>query len=439
MFEGTHLFENNQDSAIFLTSTKINFAANSRASFINNYAFEGAAMFLLGFSMIVINDDSDFLFEGNSATNAGGAIFQHSFDQRNFFGSQSCFIRYSGKKNVTERNITFTFSNNVAGQYGGNSSNLGWYGHTIHAITIIPCYSSCKGMVEDVKNVFSCYATFVFQNEREYEISTNSNDTIIQENKLGKNMTLYVVPGKLFELHIETRDDFSKNITTVYYVSIIKSNDSSLRLDDAFKYLSNKMIRFYGKPGDEGIVQLETIGPRAQQFRVKVQIQQCPPGYTFNRSPKKMKCECFTFTKHTFSGIQMCDDEKFQAQLTPGYWVGYNTTALRGIEFGSEKYFVYGVCPQGQCLNETLKRQVPRSLPQDTSIKALDAVVCGKTRTSVLCSVCRDGYVAHYHDDTYACKEDNCHLGWLFYIITEILPVTAFFIAVMVFDIKTFY
>ena len=77
-------------------------------------------------------------------------------------------------------------------------------------------------------------------------------------------------------------------------------------------------------------------------------------------------------------------------------------------------------------------------LPSNTLVADLDATVCGKTRTGLLCSRCREGYAANYHDFYYECKEvkDDCKWGWLLYIVSELLPLTIFFCVLMILDVK---
>ena len=69
-------------------------------------------------------------------------------------------------------------------------------------------------------------------------------------------------------------------------------------------------------------------------------------------------------------------------------------------------------------------------------ISKLDSVVCGKYRTGILCSKCRDNFATHYHHNAYACKSKNCRWGWLFYIVSEIIPVTLFFFIIVVLNVK---
>lgn len=423
-FEGRNVFDNNNNSALYLTSTEIELCKDSNTVFTNNKGFDGGAIYMLGFSSLIVNDGVNVTFINNSALAAGGAIFQHTYDSRDFFASQSCFIQYNGHTSMGYRNITFLFENNVAGQHG----------HSIYATTVEPCYSSkSKGCtIEMYKNkTFTCIGNFIFKDKTEYDISTAGK--YIRLNGETSKQAWYVIPGKLTELPIETLNDLSKNVSSIYHVSIEKSNVS---IDSAYTYLSDKFIRFLGKPGDKADITLKTSDVRAIAIRVHVELQQCPPGYFYDEGTKV--CVCSVFTNKEFLGIRECNDKNFTAKLTQGYWIGYFSRKDLTKNYGSEMFLLYAICPLGQCLNVNSVEKQSRFLPKDTSISALDEAVCGKYRTGVLCSYCRTGYASHYHHSTYACKEGikSCKYGWLLYIVMEIIPVTVFFIVVMVFNIK---
>ena len=86
------------------------------------------------------------------------------------------------------------------------------------------------------------------------------------------------------------------------------------------------------------------------------------------------------------------------------------------------------------CSGESSRVQ---TLPQNTSVSALDTI-CGKSRTGTFCSRCQEGYAANYHDDTNECKEvsHDCKWSWLLFLVSEIIPVTVLFTAIIVFNIK---
>ena len=56
-----------------------------------------------------------------------------------------------------------------------------------------------------------------------------------------------------------------------------------------------------------------------------------------------------------------------------------------------------------------------------------------------LCGSCRPNYTVHYHSPDFLCKpvdKSLCKLGWFFYILSELVPVTAVFITVLILNIS---
>ncbi len=76
-------------------------------------------------------------------------------------------------------------------------------------------------------------------------------------------------------------------------------------------------------------------------------------------------------------------------------------------------------------------------LPNTTSVNDISSVVCQENRKGILCGNCTPNHSVFYHSEEYSCFLDKlCYLGWLFYILGELLPLTVFFGLVIGFDIK---
>ena len=76
-------------------------------------------------------------------------------------------------------------------------------------------------------------------------------------------------------------------------------------------------------------------------------------------------------------------------------------------------------------------------LPQ--SFAELSKTVCGERRTGIVCGRCQNNYTVHFHSPGFLCKPTEpagCKLGWFFYILSEVVPITVVFIVVLVFNIS---
>ena len=96
------------------------------------------------------------------------------------------------------------------------------------------------------------------------------------------------------------------------------------------------------------------------------------------------------------------------------------------------------ICPVGFCQygNSTVLR---REVQLPSKPEELEKAICGDSRKGILCGTCNEGYTAYYHSPQLSCyKEEplSCKLGWLFYILSEIVPVTIVFGLVLAFNIN---
>ena len=419
IFEKKIHFDGNNGSAMYLLSADIEFSSYSSITFTNNRGFTGGAINVQGFSSLILHDNISITFRNNSASLLGGAIFQQTFDKRDYLASQSCFVETKASE---IRDINVLFEYNTAGDGCINGSFVYANGQSIFASTIIPCLNS-KQCSRDSNNPFNCIGNFTFIGDCDDSISTTGGNIT-----RGNNTIVYVIPGKIEELPISTWNDVFKEVLNTYKVTVQKDGNSTIQVDNAYSSISNKLIKFYGLPGDKAYVTLESIHRRKIAYKFQIQIQECPPGFVHDGK----KCVCSVNTVNKIEGIPSCNEEKFEAQLLAGYWMGYDNSS---DDFGRATDLVYSFCPFSYCLSSQQKSNA--TLPQNTSVVALDKIICGNGRTGKLCHKCRHGFFNNYHDYDYNCKnETNCNLGWLFFLVSEIVPVTVFFIVVILFNIN---
>ena len=431
-FKGTLHFEDNNGTAMYITSSILEFAAGVNVTFMNNTGFNGGAVALMGFSSIQVNDNSEITFANNSAVHLGGAMYVFSINKHDYISSHSCFIQYIGSKpvnQVDERNITFYFiGNHISPQNNGCS---------IFATSMNPCHNYCSELSSGnltIANAFDCIGNFTFENSScenaPYEISTFGSDFTVNE---ADPIPLEVVPGKEFELPISIKDDFDHEVPAVYNVVVERPNNSTVDIDRGYSYISAKRVKLYGNPNDAGQLVLSEIGFGGVSLSLEVHIQQCPPGYILSNERcfdfDLPKCICAINSNFSYCGLHRCNDTLFQAYIYHGYWVGYDSNET---EYG----LLTAYCPAGFCFleQEYTKHYL---LPPNASRKSLDRLVCGHNRTGILCGECRNGSSAYYHSENLNCSnEDLCKFGWLLYVLSELLPLTAIFVIVMIFNIS---
>ena len=431
-FTGKTTFFGSNTSALYASSSIINFTVGSNVTFTNNIGYEGGALYLIGLSELHMQDNSTFIFNNNTALTKGGAIMHRSMNKLDFIASKHCFIRYVGNtKHISERSIVLVFENNTA---------LGHYetplGHTIYATTIIPCGKEYKQQ-KAIEIFVGCIGNVTFRNNRMHEISTEG---ALFDSPPGYIMP--VIPGREVELNFKLLDDNQKEVHGSYHVSVknMFNSQTSIRLDPAYSYIRGKTIKLFGKPGDKANIFVGTENFREISLRLIVKMEECPPGLVTNVNYQKngVECVCSASTDNkTYFGILHCGLNVYQAYLTHGYWIGYDDSVDE-----SEVTLRSGYCPRGFCVRTKLNDSEIHNnnnvlLPANRSQSVLNKVVCGEYREGKLCGSCSNNMSVYYHSNNYHCLYNkNCELGILLYVISEIAPVTILFTTVIFFNVK---
>ena len=405
-FGGSLLFRDHTYTALHVTSGIIHFKPGTIATFVNNTGIRGGAMALYGFSLLQFQNGSRFRFKNNVASEVGGAIYHHSFDQHDFVSTRTCFLQYTGP---SEKNLTIRFESNEAAHKGTSIFSLSFY----------PCYFKYFSKLGDhlMYEVFNEIATFVFD-PREDALATAGSLFVFNGSK-----PLLAVPGKKFEVPLTIKDELNNTVHTVYRLSPmgIKSNRHYIT--------NNNTLSLYGNPGDNGTLVFYTLSLREVSFSVAVSLQQCPPGYFLLNSGV---CDCAAdYEEHEYSGILKCSKSLFQAYIKQGYWAGYeyDGTPTPGSLYTAP-------CPSGLCTYQS-RPESRYLLPPTASFDNLSYFICGKDRTGYLCGKCRDELSVYYHSDRFKCGEvSSCRFGVLFFILSELLPLVLFFTTVVALDIS---
>ena len=406
-FIGFVYFEGNTGSAFVIVNAIANFTLCD-AVFVKNTGVQGGAISLIGISALLLGPGRKYTFTDNHATDRGGAIYNYLIDDHDFVASRSCFLYYP--QNTIEWSASFNFSGNTAGTYG----------HSIFSSSIIPCL---RVLLEDQKQLSNCQRwnatvtlwllqAFGFDNTMENQIATEGGYFVATE-----PLPFDIIPGDEHKLGIMTTDDFGQEIETTFQASI---KDDNVHVDETSSCLSDNVIQLKGESGSSGVLLLETVTSRKNAIAMNITLQSCPPGFVLDGN------ECMCDVNHYARSI-MCDLSNFQASIKQGHWAGY-------IENSA---FSIGICPLSFCAyNATAYgREVP--LPKVTTPSNLDEYICGPTRTGILCGSCKHDYSVFYHSPSYSCHHsDYCHIGWLFYILSELVPVTGTFLAIVALNIN---
>ena len=429
-FHGETIFQNNNGTALQLTSALARFWKGSNVTFSENIGNKGGAIALVGMSYLQFEPNSTFHFVNNRAKDVGGAIFSYSIDQHDYIVARTCIFKYNYQyygfpAETAKRNVTFLFSGNYA------QSKLG---HSIFATTLLPCKSSCthetKGTPyrnETQKLIYllnHCVANFTFNDQSKHSLATLGyrygypiNDTIFT-----------AMPGGILQLHPTIRDELDNNVSSNTVFKINVPEDSAIETNKNFQYTTTGNVQIMGEPGLKGGIILKTDDLLGVSIYVNITLGNCPPGYIYQHEKNQCKCNA-----RNYEGFQSCANP-FRVYILSGYWTGY----LPG-ETPSPKTLVSAVCPLGYCAyNKSISTSPRLLLPRYASSQTLNKFICSEGRKGVLCGECSDNHSVYYHSSNNECIEDNeiCKLGIVFFILSDLIPATVMFFIVLFFNIS---
>ena len=424
-FDGHNRFESNIGTTLYVVNGVIDFQKGS-AYFFNNTGIYGGAVALIGSSTMIIGAH-DYHFVNNKATYRGGAMYVLLIDGTDFAVSRSCFVQYAdiSGTNASKWLTNVTFSGNHA--YDNAS------GHAIYATSLRPCQVIDYGtqqkpdydVILNMSEVFTARG-FVFDDNVLLQPQIATDGAILRIRARSKSEPLILIPGQKHEHGVKLFDDLLHEVNTSFRVAISR-NVMNIQLDPAFALFVRDQIQLNGKSNQAARLSFNILPPRESYISLKVKLVDCPPGFTLSASSE---CVC---NVDAYVGLFKCNLDKFYSHLLHGYWAGRIDTPD-----GNEPKLATSPCPFCDYSKSMVDMtDVGIALPQNYS--KLNKAVCGETRTGIVCGMCQDNYTVHFHSPSLLCKSVEpvgCRMGWLFYLLSELVPVTFVFISVLVLNIS---
>ena len=424
-FKGYNTFHNNSGTALYMISGSAFFKRGAVTEFKSNTGTTGGAIGLVGYSNIQYNNDTKFLFTNNSASFVGGAIYDSTTV---LLTSHSCFLQYRNDKNeYYGTNATFIFNDNWSSTGIANSIFLN---------TIRPCQLACvtqSGDIPEPTELFnnqSCIGIFKIDN-----VEIASGGSLFNINQ---SIPLSIVPGRTYSLPLTLLDDMGQDVTnrTIFQPSL--SSGSNIKVSSGFEFVADNKIQFTGKPGETSNLTLKIPGTNTGAS-IGIELASCPPGYIIDDDSSSCVCSASQNNNSlTYRGIVGCIENKGVA--ISGYWVGY-ILSNENEKPNQMNLYTTG-CPLGFCQyfdnkagNGKIKHHY--SLAESASREEMDKVVCTLNRHGTMCSQCKEGYSVYFHSNTNKCGENHhCSIGFVFYLLSELLPITVLFFIIVYFDIS---
>ena len=395
-------FSGSKGSAVFATAAEINVLENTLVYFINNTATYGGAMALLGFSVLELYSNSQVIFDSNSASERGGAIYATSPHQNEFIFSHKCFISHPSIIDPDKWDTLLNFTNNIAK-----------YGYAIYADSLLPCAKLMGGIETNISAALRWKALEFIPDVETYTIATSPAT-------VNFTLPLEIAPGERVNIRPMSMDDLNQTIPIAYQVFVNfssgEANTNSYISDDGYLYVS-------GKPGTEFTLTVQTQSTRHVSSSQTSRLRNCPLGFILENDV--CVCSAHISNRHLV-GVPACNTSNFRAFLRIGYWIGCTDTDRIATSY----------CPLGYCNYQSdsagQRIQIPKSCELQSGTK-----LCVQHRRGQLCGECEEGYTVFYHSENFKCEQcPYGAFGLLIYLVAELLPLILLFAVVMVMKLK---
>ena len=421
-FLGESKFQGNgMKSAVYLFSSILEVGSKSSILFKENAGHQGGALHLREFSSLHLNDDTSMIFLSNHATDKGGAIFHEARNDPSESTVLLCFIKYVGTKTGNERNVTVYLSNNTI------PTNLTTRGQSIFLFSVKPCRLTPQDQYSMLTQTLMTIANFSFKDG----IQNDTIATYPSNFSINCNPPKTLVPGKVVALNMHATDDMNNQVLNpTFKIQIDHENTYGISVDQSYTITKNNMIKLHGRPGSNGTILISIHEHEDVVFPFNVTLEECPPGYVYNGT--NTECMCSVNTEKLYTGIKRCNLATFQANLVKGFWVGY----IKDLLSPRESTFRISHCPRGFCKKSGSPEIIlPDSIKSDDE---LNDFICAENRTGVMCGQCKNNTSVYFHTlMTLDCRsDDSCHLGILWYLLSEILPTTILFLVIILLNVK---
>ena len=177
-------------------------------------------------------------------------------------------------------------------------------------------------------------------------------------------------------------------------------------------------------------MQVDHVVAKSNNTQINTIANSCPPWFVFSKTSAEKggsSCVC----EEDFGDIIICDERLQESYLHLGYCMTYNSSSSDQLESDT---ISFGGCPY--VYNSNTVNHIYIALPHN--ISDLNDFFCAPlNRDGLLCRDCIDGFGPSVVSIGYACA--NCtenKYGWMLYILSEFVPATVFYFAVLTLRIK---
>ena len=298
-----------------------------------------------------------------------------------------------------------------------NNTATAHIAHDIFVSNLFPCLKHDDDACNNVSLLYenTCIGIFHFTSSGKESLYATATYRISIQNR-----SIAAIPGIPISLGVTQLDQFGQNVSKLFPLSATISDSNEVKVNHKYAFITENTVIINGTPHKNATLILQSNIIVVVMVSLSIELQECPPGFSFNTSSSTCTCKTNSF-------ISQCHTST--VSVKQGYWVGYMKKK------SNQTVFAVGTCDYRLCQykNETLffgSYRLP-SHPRDLN-------VCDEHRQGVLCGSCVEGYTVYYNSPTSKCGRSSpslCKYGVVFYILSEIVPVTVLFLLIIIFNI----
>ena len=405
-FTGTTNFSANSGTALTVSGTYVLLSESSDMPFDSNIGRHGGALSFLGNSWLVAHKNAHVVFQNNSADSLGGAVYSAHFGEHDLIYKQNCFFRYyEATLPPSKWNASFTFTGNLA--KGERNS--------IYTTSLLPCvWPNMSETKPDMSSTF-CGHPWIYDTGTSCKEELATGPSNINNTASGVP-SISAVPGWKEEIPIQIFNDLGSEINAVYTAVPYGYNDhNTIAVSNTTQYISDNTIVIHGVVNNSAKLLLRTLDPKVISSLLRVDIQDCPPGYTrqYCTDNPTMVCDCIC--TYSLPGVG-CNNKSHDVEV-------YRYNCLTKWYENENHTLVSGRCPYN-----------PFYVKLNSSKDFNETEICGKlNRNGTLCSSCEDDYGVNVNSYNFPCVKCDQRYHWIFYILVELIPIIIFFMIVALF------
>ena len=414
---GELFFTNNTASALEIHYSRVNVSDGGKLVFQNNTSVYGGGLALYECSFIEVYPQTQFIFDSNSATKYGGAIYSGLCAQsaQSSILSMKCFISYFNRSIIPDDwDTEFNFTNNV---FGTDSSPNSVYASSITSCLWPDGYDTFK---VDYNTTF-CWNHFHYYPHNCTD-SIDSGPAFLSHS----NKSFAIFPGQAIYSPV-VYNGFKRKIKDPPIQACIKSGPASLdnsQMKKCMRFSSTGVLHVYQYDSSDLVTSdtiyltTTTVTPESLQSTLEITFKNCSWPFQFDTK------QC------SFLLPSICCSDGCGKQCGIGSMI-----------YPDERYCIYcnndldlivGHCPFAYSNN-------PKFVFSYSNKSFSELQGCANNRTGPLCGQCEKGLGIPINSVYFECKDCRGNIilkSWFIFVLLELLPLTVMVVIILVFNIR---